>query len=49
MVWAFEETSHWPFLAEKLLGRTEKQKKNGISEESFLLVKRNSASGVRVI
>lgn len=48
-MWAFEETSHWPFLAEKLLGRREKQKKNDISEESFLLVKRNSASGVRAI
>lgn len=48
-MWAFEETSHWPFLAEKLLGRREKQKKNDISEESFLLVKRNSASRVRAI
>ena len=46
-MWALEETSHWQFLAEKLLGRREKQRKNDISDESFLLVKRNSASGVR--
>ena len=49
-MWAFEETSHWQFLAEKLLGRRELQRKSEIHSTLTHIVltsERNSANRVR--
>lgn len=49
-MWAFEETSHWHFLAEKLLGWRELQRKSEIHStltHMVLTSERKSADRVR--